>query len=571
MDQQNLLRQMRIYDAIFEQAPIGIAISFNADVQPAEGPDTFRINPMYEKITGRSKEELRRVGWASITHPDDIEENLRYYKRFLAGEINGYAMEKRFIRPDGSIIWVHMTVTRLIFGETLQLNHVSLIQDITESKRAEAQLKYDSDHDRWTGLLNRSSLERLLVRHVQRTHLGRRILISVNLSSVQMLTSSYGFHYTQDLMKRVALAMYALCSESCLLFNTFENRFVFYITHAPNQTQLMHFCETIKGILGPILVPERVDAGLGVIEVTPQNETDIDQLLKKLLIASEKSLAMTDQDFACCVFDETMEEEIRREEQIKDELECIAADPYCRSFYLEYQPILHTLNHEICGFEALSRLRSPVLGQISPVEFIPIAERSKLIVPIGWHVLRRAFEFSKKIERLGFTNISISVNISAIQLLRADFVPLLKELVEKTKVDPQVIGLEITESIFVANEHEVNHILKQLQEEGFHVAIDDFGTGYSSLAREQELHVDSLKIDKYFLRKLKQEAPEQSVLSEMISIAKKMGHCVVAEGVENEFQLKYLLQHGCDQVQGYFFAGALKEEEAIQMLYDKSR
>ena len=701
LNQERLLRQLNIYDAIFRQAPIGIAISFNSEAQTAEEAETFRINPMYEKITGRSKEELRRVGWASITHPDDIAENLHYYKRFLAEEIDDYAMEKRFIRPDGSIVWVHMTVTRLILGERLQYNHVSLIQDITdrkimesalvESERGKAvllahlpglayrclnddnwtmkyvsegcfnltgyaaerlldnkdlsfneliapeyrdllrrewervfahnlsfsyeyeiitasgkrkwvlelgegirnsqgeyetlegiiiditdrkqmenRLKYDAEHDRWTGLLNRSSLEQLLSQHKLLPPQGKRALFSINLSSIQILTTTYGFHYTQELMKRIADTLRFLCSKNRLLFITHDTRFVFYLFNGSEEAEaeIQILRDAIIALLEPMMVAERLNGGLGILEIDPANEQDVNQLLKKLLIASEKALTIHDKGVACCVFDAAMEAEINREEKIKQELSCIAADIDCSSFYLEYQPIIDLKTRKISGFEALARIRTEALGRVPPLEFIPIAEKAKLMTELGQNILLKAFTFLKKLENLGEKEIQVAVNLSATQLLKPDFYESLTTLVKKMQVSPQQIGLEITESIYISSHQEVNRILKSLMDYGFQIAIDDFGTGYSSLAREQDLNINSLKIDKAFVWKLRELAPEKVILGDIISMAHKMGHCVVAEGVEDELQLNYLIEHGCDQVQGFYFANSLSEEDALKMLHD---
>lgn len=699
--QERLLRQINIYDAIFQQSPIGIAISFNSEAQTAEDAETFRINPMYEKITGRSKEELRRIGWASITHPDDIAENLRYYTRFLAEEIDNYAMEKRFIRPDGSIVWVHMTVTRLILGERFQYNHVSLIQDITdrkimesalvESERGKAvllahlpglayrclnddnwtmkfvsegcfnltgyaaerlldnkglsfneliapeyrellrrewervlahnlsfsyeyeiitasgkrkwvlelgegirnsqgeyetlegiiiditdrkqmenRLKYDAEHDRWTGLLNRSSLEKLLSQHKLLPPQGKRALFSINLSSIQILTTTYGFHYTQELMKRIADTLRFLCSKNRLLFITHDTRFVFYLFNGSEEAEaeIQILRDSIIALLEPMMVAERLNGGLGILEIDPANEQDVNQLLKKLLIASEKALTIHDKGVACCVFDAAMEAEIDREEKIKQELSCIAADIDCSSFYLEYQPIIDLKTRKISGFESLARIRTEALGRVPPLEFIPIAEKAKLMTELGQNILLKAFTFLKKLENLGEKEIQVAVNLSATQLLKPDFYESLTTLVKKMQVSPQQIGLEITESIYISSHQEVNRILKSLMDYGFQIAIDDFGTGYSSLAREQDLNINSLKIDKAFVWKLRELAPEKVILGDIISMAHKMGHCVVAEGVEDELQLNYLIEHGCDQVQGFYFANSLSEEDALKMLHD---
>ena len=169
-------------------------------------------------------------------------------------------------------------------------------------------------------------------------------------------------------------------------------------------------------------------------------------------------------------------------------------------------------------------------------------------------------------EKNGFDAINISINVSAIQLLQDDFVDNLLKTINKIGVSPDRIGLELTESIFSSDYEEINSILSRLRETGLHIAIDDFGTGYSSFARERELNIDCLKIDKHFIDKLLEIQPEEAITSDIISMAHKMGHYVVAEGVEYETQKQYLIAKGCDKIQGYLIGKPLAEEEAIELL-----
>lgn len=206
------------------------------------------------------------------------------------------------------------------------------------------------------------------------------------------------------------------------------------------------------------------------------------------------------------------------------------------------------------------------MGFVPPLEFIPLAEETKLIIPIGQKIIRQALQFLHQLKQLGYPTISISINVSAIQLLRSDFAEKLFAMVEQMQVSPKNIILELTESVFADNYKEVNRTIIQLRDAGIRVAIDDFGTGYSSLAREQELYVDFLKIDKYFIDKLMHTHPEKVITSDIISMAHRMGHRVIAEGVEDQKQLHYLKKWGCDKVQGYLIDKPLKEEAAIQLL-----
>jgi len=236
---------------------------------------------------------------------------------------------------------------------------------------------------------------------------------------------------------------------------------------------------------------------------------------------------------------------------------------------LHYQPILDLRTDTICGFEALARLKTERLGLVSPMEFIPIAEKTKLINPIGDQVLVKAFGFLNRLKDQGYETMDVSVNVSAIQLLRPDFIDRLFELIRETHVDPKHIGLEITESVFASDYEHINHIIAKCNAAGLRIAIDDFGIGYSSLAREKELHVGCLKIDKFFIDKLLDPDIDKAITGDIISMAHRLGHCAIAEGVEQDKQLRYLQKHGCDKVQGYLISRPLPEDAAMELLHRK--
>lgn len=692
-----LHEQKVTFDALFQQAPIGIAISQSSEPIDADNNNPISINPMYEQITGITKEEHIKLGWAKITHPDDLEEDLKNYMKLQSGESKGYSIEKRYIKPDGSIVWVHMTVAPLHLSNGHKCNHICLIQDIskrkaieeslleserskslllshlpglayrcnydrewtmqfvsagcfkltgyppesllhnkdlsfndliapeyhkylweewvrtlakrlpfnyeyeiitakgerkwvlelgegvfneqgeiealegiifdiTDRKTMENKLKYNNEHDRWTGLFNRGYLENLLKNDAKVVTTKRRAVVNINLSVVQSLITTYGFHYIQDLMKKTTDTLIRYCTNKCLLFNTYENRFVFYLKDYKDKNELIKFCEAIANTLESLLMAERIGGGIGVVEIDQDNESDVDQLLKRLLITSERAIKIYDREFSVCFFNSDMEAQINREEDIKRELTPIAADANNGRLFLQYQPILDLKSNQICGFEALARLNSEKLGLVPPLEFIPLAEKTKLIIPIGEKIMHQAFRFLNKLKEIGYGIINVSINVSAIQLLRNDFSKNLFEMINEMQVCPKNISLEITESIFASNYQEINRILSVLKDSGIHIAIDDFGTGYSSLARERELNVNCLKIDKYFIDKLLFLKPEDTLTGDIISMAHKLGHCAIAEGVEHEQQRQYLLSYDCDKIQGYLISKPLDEEAAIELL-----
>lgn len=686
------------FNTIFEQIPIGIAISYSCEPDHSDG-GTVRINSAFEKITGRTKEELISLGWAKITHPDDLEEDIRNFRKLLAGEIKGYSMDKRYIKPDGSIVWVNIIVAPFTLSTSQKFSHICLIHDITgrkaieealgecersktvflshlpglayrcnydnewtmqyvsdgcfnltgyspesllynrdlsfndiiapeyrevlrkewervlaarqpfkyeyeiitatgerkwvlemgqgiynddgevealegivldisEQKEIENTLKYNNEHDKWTGLYNREYLVSLLEKDLKLNKDSKKALIGINLSMVHLLTANYGFQYSQNLIKKAAEALSQHCTDKCILFKPHESRFIFYLYDYKDKNELIAFSKVIVDTLEPIFVTERIGGSIGILEIKQnQNEVDVDILLRKLLIASERSVSSFGKDFEIYFYDEELEALINRERDIVEALTAIAAsEKNADELYLQYQPIIDLRKCSIFGFEALARIRSEKLGIVSPLEFIPIAEKTKLIHPIGEKVIIKAFRFLNKLRKYGYDDVRILINISIIQLLKPNFTSRLFELIEEMQVNPKNIGIEITESVFAFDFDSINKIIEKLRETGLLIAIDDFGKGYSSLYRETRLKADYMKIDKYFVDRLLDINPNNAITGDIISISHKLGHSAIAEGVEHRAQLQYLKEHNCDKIQGFLISKPLDEEDAIEFI-----
>ena len=555
-----------VFNTIFSRAPIGISISYASGPKDKNVDPETQINSAFEQITGRTKEELIELGWASITHPDDLEKDLENYRKLKSGEIQSYTMEKRFVRPDGSSVWVEMTVASFHLPGESESGHIALLKDISSRKEFENTLRYSSEHDSWTGLYNRNYLKTLLEGDDENRLREKRALVSVDLSTVQSLTSTYGFQYTQDLIKKIADMLRQFCTDRRLLFNTYENQFAFYLKGYKDKNELTKFSIEVAKQLEPVLLMERIKGGIGVIEIGEGDEKDVDLLLRRLLVTSEKAFNIYDRNIGICFYNEEIEKQMVREQQITLELAKISTDEKDFGLFVQFQPILDLKSNKISSFEALARLSIEGLGPVPPLEFIPIAEKKNLVVPIGRKIILQALGFLNKLKRSGFGSIGVSINVSAIQLLRDGFTDSLLEMIEQTQVLPKNVGLEITESVFASNHEKINRILGKLSDIGIHTAIDDFGIGYSSFARERDLNVNCLKIDKSFIDRLQYLESDDAITSDIISMAHKLGHCTIAEGVEHERQKEYLEKWGCDRIQGHLISKPLDEEDAIKFL-----
>lgn len=694
-DAASVAHRASLFDAIFNQAPIGITISHGLSPGDTVIDEILDVNPTFERIVGYRKEDLTNIGWSTITHPDDLERERPFFRQLIAGEIDSYRIEKRYIRPDGSIVWTQIVVAPIDVGLRDHYNHICLIQDISERKiiedslkesersrgvllthlpgmvyrckndeewtmtyvspgcvgltgysqealignrevsfneiiepsytqelhrsweaairegrsfsgeyeiitrdgerkwvwelgqgivgedgrveeleglilsinarkRVEAQLRYHSQHDLATGLFNRHHLEELLSSALAHRPRPAMALVAVNLSGLHASAMTYGLLYSQQVLKEVAGQLQTLCRPSYTLCVIHEYQFVFHIHGYAGKGELNRLSESIAEQLTTPLAMEGISWGTGIVEISPGKEHEVQDLLRKLLVVSEQAAQRWGGGHL--FFDEQMERQIHQEEVITGVLSDLASGVESGNLYLLFQPIIAVDGGRIIGFEALARLDIPSLGTISPLQFIPIAEKTKLIIPLGESIIIAALRFLDTLSKHGYDGMRISINISALQLLKQGFSSNLLRTVRAMGVNATAICLEITESTFASNYQEINKILRPLRKAGMQIAIDDFGTGYSSLARERELEVDCLKIDKFFVDKLSQVGRDISITSDIISMAHKLGHIVVAEGVEEESQLSYLQEHGCDLVQGYLFSRPLAEVQALAFL-----
>ena len=696
---QRLSIDEALFHSVFDQAPIGISIVRDKNFSYQSEQGNLTMNSMFEKILGRSSAELATIGWPEITYPEDLQADLEQFDRFSKGETDGYSLEKRFVKPDGSIVWTNMIIASIAGGQNKYSMHLCLLEDITarkkveeehiesersksvllshlpglayrckydpswtmlfvsdgclkltgyppdalllnrdlsyndliapeyrdllanewerilsnreffkfeyeiitaqnerrwvlelgqgifgksgevdalegiildvsDRKKSEKTLKYNSEYDVLTGLHNRAFLEGVLKSERTTHSTVKRALVGINLSTMHLLSLTYGFQYSQSLIKRAADVLRVLSDDTHELYYTYENRFTFYVSHYKDKTDLSEFCIRVISVLKTMLAAERIGGGIGVIEIDKISGTSEDRLLKNLLIASEKAIGEIEGDFGYSFYDDNMELQIIREETIRLDLVRALEGESGTQFYLQFQPIFDLKQGKITGFEALARLKSDTLGIISPIEFIPITEKTKLIIPLGKEIIKQAFSFISKLSQIGNESASVSINVSATQILQSGFIEDLLGLIDEQNINPKRICLELTESVFSSKYRDINEVLGLIKEHGIKIAIDDFGTGYSSFARERELNVDCLKIDKCFIDNLLLIKEEEAITGDIISMAHKLGHLVIAEGVEHEVQVQYLKKYGCDMMQGYFIGKPLDETEALKLTFE---
>lgn len=395
----------------------------------------------------------------------------------------------------------------------------------------------------------------------------KKALLLLNYSNLGLVKLIFGYEGLHNIIQQITKKLKSLDVNKNHLFRHSEDSFLIYINDYKEKEQLVNICDTItKLFLTSIQTgsgSKFIDLRIGVVEID-ESYTNANNVIKDAEIAASNVNEKGNKEY--CFFDETMAENLIFDEIMEKELRKAIYDQNSQELYLEYQPQIDLKTNKIIGFEALARWENKELGRISPIKFINIAERRQLIIPLGERVLTTACDFIKTLEKKGYQDIKVAVNISLIQLLQDDFVESVMKIIEDTKIKPGSLELEITETILADNYEIINEKLSVLKNKGVNISLDDFGTGYSSLARLRNLNINMIKIDKFFIDSLIDKDPNEVLTGAIISLAHRLGLRVIAEGVEFEEQKEYLIANQCDIMQGYLFSKPVPEDEVIEIL-----
>jgi len=517
------------------------------------------------ELTGYDPESLlnnRDLSFNDLITPEYRKVLWNRWKEVL--DVKGKLQEEyQITTADGSNKWVWEQGQGIYDDSGKLVALEGLILDIDDRKKQELRLRYINSHDDLSGLYNRHYFQELFNDDTMRRAEAHRTVILVNIRKFSLLNNAYRYTYGDQLIRKLAGELERLIRSDRVLCHISIDRFVLYLKHDADRTELDALCRQIIDILEELLAPHTLGANLGVVEIG-ETRYDADTVIKNASIAA--NAVAPEENFGACYYNSTMADAVARENILKNELTEEAYRDRLHQLQLVYQPIVAAKSGAIVSFEALARFRSERFGLIQPAEFIPIAEETQLIVPLGKSIIREACLALERFSAASNTPISISVNVSAIQLLREDFISNLLEILRETGADPGRLGLELTETSFARTFDEMNRKFQEIRNAGIQLYIDDFGIGYSSLAREAELNVDYLKIDKFFIDKLTEIEPDKLITKDIISMAHKMGHTTVAEGVEHPRQRDLLVDFGCDLLQGYLFSRPVPLDEALAFL-----
>jgi diguanylate cyclase (GGDEF)-like protein len=428
------------------------------------------------------------------------------------------------------------------------------INKLRKNTLAMEQLAY---YDTLTTIPNRNYLYKYLDRLLNDPkHLHNKIaLFFIDLDRFKNVNDTLGHNYGDELLKQAAARLKELLSKDSMLFRYAGDEFIVLIENVTEKTEVQKAAENIiKGFSNHFhLENYDIYASCSIgISIYGLDSMDRESLIKNADIAMQriKEDGRNYYEF----YSNEMESETKRKLELENALRKALAD---NELELYYQPKFDPITSQIVGTEALIRWNHPTLGVISPAEFIPIAEETNLIIQIGEWVLREACIQNKQWQNQELSPISVSVNLSARQLLKDDLDIVIQYFLKESGLEAKYLNLEITETMAMKNiEHSIKKI-SELKEIGVTFSLDDFGTGYSSLSYLQKLPVDFLKIDKSFIQNMNESEISKAITHSIISVAHSLNIKVVAEGVETKEQLESLIAQNCNEIQGYYFSRPL--------------
>jgi len=524
------------------------------------------VNPAFSRITGYSEEEV--LGQDSNLL-DSSQHSTDFYRRVrdILERTGHWAGEMWQRRKDSEefLGWIEMSEVRDGHGQ--RSHFVAVVNDITDKKRAEQELRYLANYDTLTGLPNRALLSERLGRAIVRARRQetRVAVLFLDLDRFKDINDSLGHAAGDRLLKAAATRLQATVGASDTVARLGGDEFTVVLEDVESLAAVERMArEIVTAFSMPLELDDRQDVNITPslgISLYPDHALVPTDLLKFADTAMYQAKSEGRNTFQ--IYNEAMDAEARRRAQVLSALrKALDRD----EFRLLFQPRMSLSDGRITGVEALMRWHSPELGDIPPTTFIPLAEESGLILPIGEWVLQEACQTLKRWRNHGLTEVSMAVNVSVLQLLRGHLPEQLKEILEATGVPGNRIELEVTETMVMQNAEQTTAVLNELRALGVTLAIDDFGTGYSSLVYLKRLPIDTLKIDKEFIGDLIGDPDDEAITATVITMGHSLGLNVIAEGVETEDQLNYLRDQGCDEIQGFWLSPPIDPHRCLAFI-----
>ncbi len=542
---------LRLHASIFEHSGEGILIS-DADER------IVAVNKAFCRITGYSKEEV--LGRSAHMF-DSVHQDEDFYRRMreeirTSGSWRGEMLE---MKKGGEVYPKWASVGAMKSPEGRISHYFSIFSDISERKRAEERIHHLAYYDALTDLPNRSLLNKLVTQTLAAAARSRAhgALLFIDLNRFKPINDTLGHEVGDRLLKQVGERFRATLRSEDLMARLGGDEFVAGLFNIAKREHAGIVAQKLLTALDePFLIDGnelRLGACIG-ISIYPQDGDNAETLLRYADIAMYRAKQTRQNAFMY------YSEEMNRRSLDRMKIETGLRQALDRGeLRVHYQPKLDIGSGEIIGAEALVRWQHPSEGMIPPGEFIPVAEETGLVVQIGEWVLEQACLQAQAWQRAGLPLLKIAVNISARQI-NAGLPRTVAALLARLGLPPEWLELELTESMLMHGSDEVIDMMDELHAKGVSLALDDFGTGYSSLSYLKRFPIDTLKIDRSFVAGIPQDANDCAIAGAIVSMAKQLGHKVIAEGVETREQLAFLSSLGCHEIQGYLFSPGVPAE-----------
>jgi diguanylate cyclase (GGDEF)-like protein/PAS domain S-box-containing protein len=547
------------FSSTMKLAAIGIA-------HVEEGGRFKYVNPQLCEMLGYTEQELLAMTVKEVSHPGDANMTDELREQLRSGAIQSFKVEKRYLRKDGSPVWVGLTIAckrdrigRCEFD-------ISVVEDISARKGAEERIQFLATHDGLTGLPNRVMFTQLLGLSIETARrYGRRLaVLFIDLDRFKVINDTLGHEAGDVLLREVAARLRECLRASDVVARLGGDEFVVLLQEVNDPAQAAAVARNILAVvMKPVVILGqecRVTASVGVC-LHPDDGQDDQSIMKNADMAMYLAKEEGKNNFQ--FFTSRMKphsiERLALETNLRRALEL-------NEFSLHYQAKVNFKSGAITGVEALLRWQNPELGAVSPARFIPLAEETGLIVPIGKWVLKTACAQTVAWQRQGLSTVQMSVNLSMRQLNDEGLVREIESVLAETGLAPELLELEVTESTIMHNAERAVRVLNAIKGLGVRLAIDDFGTGYSSLAHLKRFPIDTLKVDRSFIREVPNDAEDRAIAEAIIAMGKTLSLTVVAEGVETPEQQAFLSDRLCDEMQGYYFSTPIAAQDFAELL-----
>ena len=552
----------QILRATFSQAGVGIVIS---------APDLriLQVNDKYCDMLGYTRDEMLGRTVEIFNSSADMGEVIVNRERLMRGELDHASRERLLMCKDGARIWVaHWT--SLVRDQHGTVQHfVTVAQDIRERKAAEEQLKQLAHYDVLTNLPNRVLFyERLKSELAEAVRLNCPMaVLFIDVDRFKYVNDTLGHAAGDKLLQQVAGRLSQAVRARDTVGRLGGDEFAVVAAQLKESADARRVAQKIIAAFNEPLEVDGVElfvtASVG-ITLCPADSADADVLIRNADAAMyrAKDLGRNTYEFYAPDMNVHAHAMIMLGNELRRALER-------EEFVLHYQPKMHLVTGKLTGFEALLRWQRDEQSLLMPGDFVPVLEETGLVVPVGKWVIEAACRQIAAWRAAGIAPVPVAVNLSPRQFRAAQLPEMVREILAKTGVEPELLQLEITES-FLANRSEAVQTVQSLAEFGVSIAIDDFGTGYSNLANLKRFAVDTIKIDRSFVRDIDCDEDDAAIVRAIINMAHSLNLSVVAEGVETRAQLEFLRRYGCDEVQGYYFAYPALADEHLELLKNRS-